>query len=171
MAIPTGTVFSSIPAAISEKKSSLNNARHEGYTIGDVADAVSDVQLNDVGYKAATIAYVEANIIPKHPLLKVGTISQDTTSGVTTNIFAQDVDVFLVDISGGAGNVDINISLPASTSQGRIISFICDSTCTATETLTLSAADNINGASSLVLNTPYSVVRVISTGSEWLRID
>ena len=122
MAISTGTVFSSIPAAISEKKSSLNNARHEGYTIADIADAVSADQLADAAHMAA----IESSVTTaQDAVFKPEELSTTTLVGAGGgNLPIQPTaDVFVLALAGPDGSCNINLP-SAGPSQGRIITII-----------------------------------------------
>lgn len=154
MAIPTGTVFSSIPAAISEKKSSLNNGRTEGYTILAIKQAVSALQADDFHHET------------------IGTeVIAIATDGIAA-ISHQDADLFTVNLTGADGVG--NLSIPdADGRDGKVITLVGGPSLNASRTINVipSGGSTISGAGGFTLNANFQVLRIVSNGTDWIKLN
>jgi len=65
----------------------------------------------------------------------------------------------------------ITVTLPSAAGvNGRILTIKDKSGTAATNTITVSGANTIDGAASKIINTAYGVLRLVSDGSNWFSI-
>ena len=157
MAIPSGTIFSSTPSVVSEKKSALNNARHEGYTIGDLADAVTAIQ------DAVPATFEHVTLAKRDITCSAG--------GTTTFDRNDNCNIYLLDWNGANGSHVYNLPTAASIAN-VVLRFASNGSFNNSTNFVIDAsgAELIDGQSTYTLNRAHHGVALYSTGQEWLVI-
>lgn len=120
----------------------------------------------NTGYFAAgTLSAQNANAVALTGTLSVGVIV--VTTGATYVVGSTETIIVVNKTTGSATAV----TLPSAvTNANRVLTIVDGKGDAATNNITVSGAQNINASASVVINTAYGVLRLVSNGTTWNEI-